>query len=179
MHRRNLLKKSLLAFVTTSIALLLALSAFSATAAQAEESVNLNYLLGRPMTQQEKDEQAALSVHESLPLGEEIQLDDSAQSDATSSLYACVVLPTRYDLRAQIGGYETVSSVKNQDLYGACWAFSSLASAESSLLSRGIASNLSEAQLYHFAFSQPEIVPKGLEGDRTTTSTPTPPTPSA
>ena len=60
-------------------------------------------------------------------------------------------MPSKYDLRS-LG---RVTSVKDQDSRGFCWAFASIASVESNLITKGLASkslDLSEAHLAYFAF---------------------------
>ena len=68
----------------------------------------------------------------------------STYSSARSSL------PLRYDLRDR----GNVTSIKDQNLFGTCWAFAAIASFESALLEQGRASatnlDLSEMQLAYF-----------------------------
>lgn len=70
-------------------------------------------------------------------------------------------LPSKYDSRE----YGYVTPVKNQGSYGTCWAFSTLAAAESSLLAQGKAEqgklDLSERHLAYFHY-HPAADPLGL-----------------
>ena len=62
-------------------------------------------------------------------------------------------LPAAYDSRV----YGYVTDVRNQEPYGTCWAFATLAAAESSLIKSGLATNsvdLSEYHLTYFSYSQ-------------------------
>lgn len=64
------------------------------------------------------------------------------------------ILPSRYDSREK--GY--VTSVKDQDPWGACWAFGTLSAGESSMIRKGIADtnlDLSEMHLAYFFFQCP------------------------
>ena len=64
-------------------------------------------------------------------------------------------LPAKYDLR-NVKGKSYVTSVKDQDNHSFCWAFATVASAESNLIREGIANNkidLSEAHLAFFNFN--------------------------
>ena len=72
-----------------------------------------------------------------------------------SSVQASVFLPSAYDLRT----YSRVTSVKNQNPYTTCWAFSSLGALESSYISRTPSAgtvDLSELHLAWFAYRDPD-----------------------
>ncbi|MGI6152445.1 MAG: lectin like domain-containing protein [Christensenellaceae bacterium] len=66
---------------------------------------------------------------------------------------ASIMAPSdsKFDLRSK----GTVTSVKVQSPYGTCWAFATMASAESSLVSRFTDIDLSELQLANFSFYSP------------------------
>ncbi len=78
--------------------------------------------------------------------GNEVVVDEEVLSFDTQS----VLLPQKYDSR----DYGRVTSVKNQNPHGTCWAFSVCAAAESSLISQGYETkdsvDLSEAHLVWF-----------------------------
>ena len=75
------------------------------------------------------------------------------------------VLPSSYDSRSK--GY--VTSVKDQDPWGTCWAFGALAAGESSLIKNGAANNsvdLSEMHLSYFFFHSVADPMKLTSGDK-------------
>lgn len=85
------------------------------------------------------------------------------------------VLPASYDARNQsdTGTYSHVTSVKNQNPYGTCWAFSAIGALESSMLAQGYVTDSSAIDLseYHFAyfFYHHALDPlQGLKNDTTT-----------
>ncbi|MBD5095960.1 MAG: hypothetical protein HDT40_02965 [Lachnospiraceae bacterium] len=70
-----------------------------------------------------------------------------------SDLVTYSLIPTKYDSR----DYGYITSVKNQNPYGTCWAFSALGALESSMLVNGYVSgtadiDLSEYQLIYFFY---------------------------
>lgn len=104
---------------------------------------DLDYILGRPMTEEEIAQQRA-AMPSSLPMLPE---DEEFQAyDSGIELYA--VLEDRYDSREQ--GY--VTSVKNQSPFGTCWAHAALASMESSLLVAGLADTDVDLSEWHLAY---------------------------
>ncbi len=65
------------------------------------------------------------------------------------------VFPERYDLR-DVNGSRYVTSVKNQDPYNNCWAFSAIGSLESAYMKKtGAELDLSEMHLSYYAFKDP------------------------
>lgn len=75
-------------------------------------------------------------------------------SDSSELPLSRGVLPTRYDSRER--GY--VTSVKDQNPWGACWAFGTLSAGETSMIKKGIAStdiDLSEMHLAYFFYQCP------------------------
>ncbi len=75
--------------------------------------------------------------------GEDIRFPSSGSRSRTA------ILPAKYDLR----DYGYVSSVKNQDPYGTCWAFAAMSSMESTFIKNtGEINDFSEAHLAYFAY---------------------------
>ncbi len=107
---------------------------------------DLDYILGRPMTEEEKEAQKALvpDVLMDLPKEEPVETYESFISFFN-------VLPEQYDSR----DYGYMTSVKNQNPYGSCWTYATIASMESSLIMQGLVEpddiDLSEWHLAYFA----------------------------
>lgn len=119
------------------------------TAAQEEE---IEYVLGRPMTEEEIAEQKKISEeamkdNRYIPLNIDKSLDQIYVDE--SSMLTKAVLPAYYDSRA----HQVITSVKDQSPFGTCWAFSAIALMESHLLSQQHSADidLSEAHLVYFA----------------------------
>lgn len=105
-----------------------------------ETAENLDYILGRPMTEEER--QAQLAPMQTLTT---FTPEEEVNSDFSVSL--CDIFPESYDSREQ----NLITSVKNQNPFGICWAFSLLSTAETSLLTRGLGTwDLSEEHLAYF-----------------------------
>lgn len=101
---------------------------------------NLDYVLGRPMTEEEREEQLApmSGLIPFAPL-------ENVESDLGISMYNSL-LP-HFDSRES----GLVTSVKNQNPFGICWAFGVASNFETSLLSQGLGSwDLSEEHLAYF-----------------------------
>ena len=119
--------------------------------AAAAEASELDYILGRQMTTEEIEKQKAM-VPNLVPL-EPIELD-------TDDLYAgmninlLTEMEESYDSRTR---NIIPAKVRNQDPWGTCWAFSTLATMESSLIQQNLASknsiDLSERHLSYFAYN--------------------------
>ncbi len=77
-----------------------------------------------------------------------LNLDYLTDSYADSSLATPEPLPESYDLR----DYGRVTRVRNQGMYGTCWAFAALSSATSSILEQFPTATFSPVHLNWFSF---------------------------
>lgn len=77
-----------------------------------------------------------------------LNLDYLTDSYADSSLTDPESLPERYDLR----DYGRVTKVRNQGMYGTCWSFAALASANSSILEQFPTATFSPVHLNWFSY---------------------------
>lgn len=124
---------------------------------------DIDYILGRPMTEKEIEEQKRITEeHQTnsscIPLNPEEDEDQIYVEE--NSMFVRGALPASYDSRSLSGNWGVVTPVKNQNPYGTCWAFSAISVLESSMISRrhvGRDFDLSEAHMAYFAnFSAPE-----------------------
>ena len=111
------------------------------------EDEELDYVLGRPMTEEEMEKQKE-AVPAYLP---ELPKEETVEDyHADFSFYA--ETPSQYDSRDY--GY-VATDVRSQSPYGSCWTYASIASLESSLLMQGIEDkdsiDLSEWHLAYYA----------------------------
>ena len=144
-----------------------------------QDREELDYIKGRPLTEQEIESQKQLEPKDmpELPaedinihmLDEETNADTSVEAtnaDEAKDFYSeSSSLPASYSSRAL--GY--VTAPKNQNPWGTCWAFSTIACAETSLVSKGLMTleeaDLSEQHLTYFYY-HPQTDPLGnTEGD--------------
>ena len=117
----------------------------SITPTPSESVKDLDYIFGRPMTEEEIAKQKA-AVPSYLPILPEEEKVEAYESGI--ALFAA--LPDKFDSR--VDGY--VTSVKNQNPYGTCWAYAAMASLEGSMLVAGRVGSdidLSEWHLAYFA----------------------------
>lgn len=119
-----------------------------------DEPQELDYILGRPMTPEEEQEQYAIAEkylrhngwEEPEDMEIDIRLSDSDFNDRGT-------LPVSYDSR-NVNGVSYIPAIRDQGDYGSCWAFSSLASAEAALIKkklRNTSVDLSEAHLVYYS----------------------------
>ena len=107
------------------------------------EDSQIEYIKGRPLTEEEEKEQLApfdslTSYTTAEPIGNDTEDVPGARAAAYPSYYNAADL-----------GY--VTSVKNQEPYGMCWAFGMASLLETSLLSQGLGTyDLSEEHLAYF-----------------------------
>ena len=107
------------------------------------EDTGIEYIKGRPLTEEEEKEQLApFDSLTSYSTAIEIGNDTGEIPMGRAAAY-----PSYYNAAEQ--GY--VTSVKNQDPYGMCWAFGMASLMETSLLSQGLGTyDLSEEHLAYF-----------------------------
>ncbi len=131
-------------------------------AGQGNESTELDYVLGRPMTEaeiraQQEITEAAMANNSFLPSTRDY---DEIYMEGGIQLFGAGV-PSSYDSR-NVNGVSYVSAVKNQNPYGTCWAFAGIACAESDLIHDGYFSssvNFSESHLIFFGnHSAPDVL---------------------
>ncbi len=130
-----------------------------------EESEENYYIKGRPLTDEETEEQLEPFRHlQLLDPGPEVESDLSSVPAAWGSR---VTYPEKFDLRDE----GLVTSVKNQNPFGTCWAFGMAAVLENALLREGKgAYDLSEEHLSYF-FSNRQNDPLGNTVDDRNTVT--------
>ncbi len=126
------------------------------------ENPDVDYILGRPMTEEEIAEQEAMVPElKEMPLPDElvepVQSQDRGRTGETAGV-------KRFDLRDE----GIVTSVKNQVVDGPCWAFSAIASAESSMMKQSSKGELdySEEHLAYFFYNRQNDPLGNTLGDR-------------
>lgn len=108
---------------------------------------NLYYILGRPMTAEESEEQ--LSHINRVPVDLEEDLIPDFQFTDEPEYLIEDTLPAKYDLRDE----KLVTDVRNQNPYGTCWVHGSIGSFESNILKRfGVSKDLSESHLFYHSY---------------------------
>lgn len=129
----------------------------------AQEDRELNYILGRPMTPEEEREQEELTEYY-LSLGGGVVLPEDVPVDNTLPIGMADVrgsLPAEYDARNE----NLVPAVRNQNPYGTCWCFSSLACLEINLIKNGLADRGVDLSEFHLAFWSNYSAPDPLGND--------------
>ena len=140
-------------------------STLSSDSIELDVDEDLDYILDRPMTKEEIQEQLDLIPDDLVPLPEEDPVDDYIPENLTedvlntASLFSLFeeeslltasdtkTLPAYYDGR----NYNYLTSVKDQGSTGTCWAFASLASFETSLIKRNIINDVDLSE-FHLAY---------------------------
>lgn len=110
---------------------------------------NIDYILGRPMTEEEIAAQRALEPAV-LPDLVEHPVETYTPSTSVYGFDRVVSYPAKYDSR----DYNYISSVKNQNPWGTCWAFSSIAAAEANATKNSLSistRDFSERHLTYYA----------------------------
>lgn len=128
-------------------------SALAAEVAEPEEE--LDYVLGREMTEEEERQQLEMfdryvGQNNYIEM-EGPELDIRVNAGANSM--ECVSLPSAYDSR-NVNGVCCITPIRNQNPYGTCWAFSAIACIEANLIKKGYADtdiDLSERHLVYFS----------------------------
>lgn len=112
------------------------------------EDTELDYIKGRPLTEEEREEQ--LAPFKNLTTYWEAPVVGSDLGENLGSAYAAsgyALYPSRYDSREQ----GIITPVKNQNPFGICWSFALASLMETSLLLQGKGSyDLSEEHLAYF-----------------------------
>ena len=142
-------------------------SVYAQKAPQAEEAAGIDYVLGRKMTEDEIKAQKAYEPYHLWPMqqgGFKIPKVIGGDSPDDLERVGKEELPQAFDAREE--GF--VTSVKDQNPWGLCWAFSLISCAESSLISKDLATDkvdLSEQHLGFFSY-HPTPDPMGnTDGD--------------
>ncbi len=112
-----------------------------------------DYILGREMTEEEVEEQLSMTPElVEMSVEEAVEVSSKGRSAAStrkSNLLrsAAAELPSYLDYR---GSY--VTSAKNQNPYGICWAYNTISLAETSMLLKGWDFNATDFSEFHLAY---------------------------
>jgi len=121
----------------------------SANEAVAETEQELDYILGRPMMEDEIAEQLSY-IPDYMPQIEVMPMGNATDIHAGESMIHMLgeaTLPSSYDSR----DYGKITSVKNQNPWGTCWSFATMSLLESSWLQQyGETLDLSERHMAYF-----------------------------
>lgn len=109
------------------------------------ETEDIDYIYGRPLTEEEIQRQKD-AVPDYLP---QLPKEETVE-DYNGDVMFYAEIPGQYDSREY--GYVS-TGVRNQSPYGACWSYAAIASLESSLLVQGIAEkNSIDLSEWHMAY---------------------------
>lgn len=144
--------------------------------ADAGEEVNepqeeLDYILGRPMTEEEQRAQEELYeyYHQfagGIELPEELPGSNTMPAGMAEARGS---YPAVYDAR-NVNGINLVPEIRNQSPYGICWCYASLANLEINLIKKGLADRSVDLSEHHTAFYSNYSVPDLLGNSGTDTS---------
>ncbi len=123
-----------------------------------DDKEGIRYILGRPLTEEEREEQ--LAPMQDLPSIQAFTVGSDLEEDVPMVMASG--MPTAFDARE----YQVITSVKQQQPYNNCWAFTLASLMETSLLKQGYGTyDLSEEHLSYF-LAHRATDPLGLtEGD--------------
>lgn len=126
----------------------------------------VDYILGRPMTQEEQqaqEEQYAYYHRFSggIILPEELPGDNTLPAGMVEVRGS---LPTQYDAR-NVNGRSLVPAIRNQSRYNTCWCYTSLACLEINLIRKGLAGTDVDLSEHHLAFFSNYSAPDPLGND--------------
>lgn len=122
---------------------------------ESTSQTELDYILGRKMTEEEERRQIELfDSFISQSSYEEMEGDTAdIKTGGDAALIDWVYLPSAYDSR-DVDGACYITPVRSQNPYGTCWAFSAIACMEANLVKNGYADlsvDLSERHLAYFS----------------------------
>lgn len=126
----------------------------------------LDYVLGRPLTDEELREQEELFDYYSSLGGGIVLPDELPENNVLPANMREVwgAMPARYDSR-NVDGRNLVPGIRDQNPYGTCWSFSSLACLEINLIKKGLADQDIDLSEYHLAFFSNYSAPDPLGND--------------
>lgn len=126
----------------------------------------LDYILGRPMTEEEEQAQEELYNYYHQFTGG-IVLPEDLPGDNTLPAAMLSVrgnLPGKFDTR-NVNGVNYIPAIRNQESYGTCWCFASLACLEINLIKKGLADTGIDLSEKHLAFFSYYSAPDPLDND--------------
>lgn len=124
-------------------------------AAETDQIKELDYIKGRPLTEEEIATQRA---HEPEHLSEHTQdFEETPAADFSDEVDACGAFESKYDPR----GKNLITPVKNQEDSQWCWSYALMSAAETSMLKNGLTTDpnidLSEGALVYYFYHMDQI----------------------